>query len=245
MKLKNKIALVTGSTKGIGFAIAVSLIRQGATVIFNSRDKEWLNDSSFKEFIEKGYNAFFLPADISKEDQAFTLIDKIIEKYNRIDILVNNVGGSENTPLLAMKSSQLDHIFDLNFKSCFYTMRGVIKSMVVNRFGRIINISSIAGIAGMPMQSHYSAAKAAMIGFSKAIAKELGSKGITCNVVAPGVIKTKKRFSVEEEEEIKNFISTKRIGMPEDISELVAFLASNESSYINGQVFRVDGGMWI
>jgi len=243
--LKGKVALVTGSTKGIGKAIALSLAIDGAVVVINSRRDEEEVSEILSEFKEKNYEFLYVKADVTDELQIKSMVDAILEKYNKIDILVNNAGCTTMASAMSLKSSSIDDIYFLNAKSAMLTTRLILKTMIMHRYGRIINISSVAGIRGLAMQSHYAAAKAALIGFTKSVAQEMGCKGITCNVVAPGAIKTSDIYSESLEEQVIKQTPLRRLGTPGDVAGIVTFLASDRSSFITGQVIQVDGGMWM
>ncbi|MCP4154775.1 MAG: 3-oxoacyl-ACP reductase FabG [bacterium] len=239
-----KVALVTGSTGGIGFAVVKAMLKKDWTVIANSRrDYDDLPDT-MKQLLESRKNLLYIKGDVTDEEAVKTIFAAIKKDFRRIDVLVNNVGASEKRSILAMSSADFNGMLRQNLTSTFLCSKYAIRSMLGQKYGRIVNISSVAGTHGMAMESHYSAAKAGVIGFSKGVAKEFGSKGITCNTVAPGVIETE---SGEDSEEMKAIarkqITVNRLGTPAEVAGLVTFLASAESGYITGQVFPVDGGM--
>jgi 3-oxoacyl-[acyl-carrier protein] reductase len=241
--LKNKVAIVTGASRGIGRAIAFSLATEGASVVVNYASSGNAADEVVKEIMAAGGSAFALGADVSKSEEVDNLIAETINKYGRIDVLVNNAGITRDTLLLRMKLEDWQAVIDLNLTGVFLCTRAVSKIMLKQKSGRIINIASVAGQMGNPGQTNYSAAKAGVIGMTKTVAKELASRGITVNAVAPGFIETDMTQDLKAEEILK-FIPLARYGKPEEIAGMVRFLASDEAAaYITGQVFNVDGGM--
>lgn len=245
VNLSGKVALVTGGTRGIGKAIVETLLAQGALVVFNSKNSVREGEVLAEEYTSRGLKAEYYPADITDEKSVNEMIRVVLSRHDKIDVLVNNAGGTGISSLLAANSKAFEEIFNLNMKSVLLTTRAVVKPMLRNRYGRIINISSIAGIRGFAMQSLYAAAKAAVIGFSKSVAQEMGSKGITCNVVAPGAIKTTNEYPADMEQQVLHATPLRRLGSPFDVAGTVAFLSSEQSSFITGQVIRVDGGLWM
>lgn len=244
--LKNKIALVTGASRGIGYVISEKLSMSGAHVICISRTE--IDIRSLSEKIKSnGGSASYYQCDISNKEAVENLITSVLNDYGQIDILVNNAGITKDSLLLRMNDEQWNNVLKTNLNSAFYTTKGVIKSMIKNRFGRIINISSIVGLTGNQGQGNYSASKAGLIGFSKSIAKEIATRGITVNCIAPGFIETEmtKNLSENIRENILKKIPMKKIGKPDDIANAVLFLASNEASYITGQTITIDGGSTI
>lgn len=245
MLFENKVALVTGASRGIGRAIALNLAKEGATVALNYAGNDEAAELVAKEIEDKGSSAFLCKANIADEKAVTQMVDTIIEKFGKIDILVNNAGIVKDGPLIRMKEENWDAVLDTNLKGIFNATKAVTKSMMKKRYGRIINISSVVGIIGNVGQANYAAAKAGVIGFSKATAKELAGRNITVNVVAPGCIETDMTNSLPEkvkEEMLKN-IPLGHIGSPDDIAHAVIFLASEKANYITGQVLKVDGGM--
>lgn len=242
-RLRDRVAVVTGASRGIGRAIALSLAAQGAKVVVNYASSSTAAQQVADEIVAGGGSAIALQADVSKADQVDALLNAVMDKWNRVDILVNNAGITRDTLLLRMKPEDWQAVIDLNLTGVFLCTRAVSKVMLKQRSGRIINIASVAGQMGNPGQANYSAAKAGVIGFTKTVAKELASRGITVNAVAPGFITTDMTSNVNAEEILK-YIPLGRYGQPEEVAGLVQFLAADSSAaYITGQVFNIDGGM--
>ncbi|BAZ42722.1 3-oxoacyl-[acyl-carrier protein] reductase [Calothrix sp. NIES-4101] len=242
--LRGQVAIVTGASRGIGRAIALELSKQGATIVVNYAASSAAADAVVDTITQAGGNAIALQADVSKSEQVDTLINAVMEKFSRVDILVNNAGITRDTLLLRMKPEDWQAVIDLNLTGVFLCTRAVSKIMLKQRSGRIISITSVAGQMGNPGQANYSAAKAGVIGFTKTVAKELASRGITVNAVAPGFIATDMTSELGNTEEILKFIPLARFGQPEEIAGMVRFLAADPAAaYITGQVFNVDGGM--
>lgn len=242
--LQGQVAIVTGASRGIGRAIALALAGEGAAVVVNYASSSGAADQLVAEITAQGGSAIALQADVAKADQVDKLIETTLEKWGRIDILVNNAGITRDTLLLRMKPEDWQAVIDLNLTGVFLCTRAVAKTMLKQRSGRIINIASVAGQMGNPGQANYSAAKAGVIGFTKTVAKEMASRGITVNAVAPGFIATDMTEGLPNTEEILKFIPLARFGQPEDIAGMVRFLAADAAAaYITGQTFNVDGGM--
>lgn len=242
--LQGQVALVTGASRGIGRAVALALAAEGAQVVVNYARSSEAAEALVAQITAAGGSALALQADVSKADQVEALVNGSLEKFGRIDVLVNNAGITRDTLLLRMKPEDWQAVIDLNLTGVFLCTRAVAKGMLKQRSGRIINMASVAGQMGNPGQANYSAAKAGVIGFTKTIAKELASRGITVNAVAPGFIETDMTGDLSNPEAILQYIPLGRFGQPEDIAGMVRFLAADPAAaYITGQVFNVDGGM--
>ncbi len=243
MKLEGRIALVTGAGQGIGRAIALKLAGEGATLVIND-----ISPSAEEVAIKikaGGGEAVAILADVSSAADVSRMIEQITSQYGRIDILVNNAGIARDSLIMRMTEEDWDKVLAINLRSVFLCTRAVVRSMLKQRWGRIISIASIVGLIGNPGQVNYASAKAGIIGFTKAIAREVASRGITANAIAPGFIDTEmtKKLSDNQRQELTRNIPLGRLGMPEDVAEAVAFLASPGAGYISGQVLTVDGGM--
>lgn len=242
-RLSECVAIVTGASRGIGRACALALASEGAKVVVNYASSGESAQQVVATITEAGGEAIALQADVSKLEQVETLIKDTQEKFGRIDVLVNNAGITRDTLLMRMKPEDWQAVIDLNLTGVFFCTRAVSKIMLKQRSGRIINIASVAGQMGNPGQANYSAAKAGVIGLTKTVAKELASRGVTVNAVAPGFISTDMTSDIKSEEILK-YIPLGRFGQPEEIAGMVKFLAADQAaSYITGQVFNVDGGM--
>jgi len=243
--LQGKTAIVTGATRGIGKGIAIEFANQGANVLFTYSSSEKLAkqlEHKFKDsdVIVKGYKS-----DASSYDESVNLIEKILKDFTEINILVNNAGITRDNLLMRMTEDDFDKVIDLNLKSVFNMTKAVQRTMLKQRSGSIINMSSVVGVKGNAGQSNYAASKAGIIGFSKSIALELGSRNIRCNVIAPGFIETEMTEVLDEKvvEEWRNSIPLKRGGNPKDIAGTCVWLASDLSSYVTGQTIHVNGGL--
>ena len=243
--LTGRAALITGSSRGIGRAIALQLARQGASIAVNYLS----NEEAAKEVQETigSYEgrAVLLQGDISQPEQAERVVDMAHEAFGRLDILVNNAGFNRDTLLLRMSVSDWDEVMATNLRATFLCTKAAVRHMLRARWGRIINIGSVSGIAGNAGQANYAAAKAGLVGFTKAVAREMGSRKITANVVAPGLVQTELTEHIPQQvrDMAMERIFVGRLGTPEDVAACVAFLASEEASYISGQLLVVDGGL--
>jgi 3-oxoacyl-[acyl-carrier protein] reductase len=245
MDLSSKVALVTGSGRGIGKTIAQKLAEAGATIVINDIGEIASIEAVAEEIKAMNRKSIAVLADISLSADVEKLIETTITTYGRVDILVNNAGITRDHLLLRMSEEDWDKVITINLKSVFLCTKAVLRYMTRQRWGRIINMASIVGIVGNAGQANYAAAKAGIIGFTRTVAKEVASRGITVNAIAPGFIETQMTQQLEESwiQEIKKRIPLGYLGTPRDVAEAVAFLASEEARYITGHVLNVDGGM--
>ena len=242
--LVGKTAIITGASRGIGKAIAIQLASCGANISLVARNKDDLN--SVLEIINhEGGKAQSLIADVSNFESFSDIVTQTISKWKQVDILVNNAGITRDNIIIRMKEDEWNSVLDINLKGCFNGIKAVTRSMIKNKGGRIINITSVIGQIGNAGQSNYAASKAGIIGLTKSIAKEMGSRNITINAVAPGYILTNMTNQLDNDikKKLKSSIPLGRLGKPEDVANLVCFLVSDEATYITGQTFNVDGGM--
>ncbi|SHI65980.1 3-oxoacyl-[acyl-carrier-protein] reductase [Clostridium amylolyticum] len=241
----NKVAIVTGAAKGIGRAIALRLAEDGMNIAINYRSNDVEANNLVDEINKLGVRAIAIKADISDFAQAEGLIKDTLKVFGRIDVIVNNAGVTKDSLLLRMTEESFDSVIEINLKGTFNCIKHVTPVMLKQKKGKIINISSVVGITGNAGQVNYSASKAGVIAMTKSLAKEVGSRGICVNAVAPGFIKTDMtaKLSLKAVEELSKAIALKRLGLPEDVAKAVSFLASDDSDYITGQVLCVDGGM--
>lgn len=243
-RLQGQVAIVTGASRGIGRAAALALASEGATVVVNYASSNQAADVVVAEITEMGSQAVALQADVARADQTDALFNTVMEKWGRVDVLVNNAGIARDTLLLRMKLEDWQAVIDLNLTGVFLCTKAASKIMLKQRSGRIINITSVVGEMGNPGQANYSAAKAGVIGFTKTVAKEVASRGITVNAVAPGFIATDMTADLKMAEEILKLIPLARYGQPEEVAGLIRFLAADPAAaYITGQVINIDGGM--
>jgi 3-oxoacyl-[acyl-carrier protein] reductase len=244
MKLKDKVALVTGASRGLGKAIALQLAADGARVTVNYMKSADKAEEVVKEIMSRGGNAAAMQADITSLPEVEKMVDSLYEQFGRIDILVNNAGVTKDELLLSMTPEDWDIVIKTNLGGLFNCTKAVAKYMMVQKSGRIINISSVAGERGGRGQSNYAASKGGINAFTRSVAMELAPKKITVNAVAPGVVETEMSSTVirRAKDIILDAVALKRLGQPEEIAKVVAFLASDDSSYITGEVIRVDGG---
>jgi len=242
--LTDKVAIVTGASRGIGEAIAKKISSCGAKIILIARNSDQL--VAVKEtIISNGGIAESIAGDVSNLNSISEIVTNTIDKWGRIDILVNNAGIARDNIIMRMKEDDWDSVMNINLKGCFNGIKSVARPMIKNKAGRIINITSVIGQIGNAGQSNYAASKAGIMGLTKSMAKELGSRNITVNAVAPGYITTDMTNELNDEvkEQMKSSIPLGRLGTPDDVANLVCFLASDEAGYITGQTFNVDGGM--
>ena len=241
----NKVAFITGGTRGIGRQIAITFAENGYDVAISYRRENEDLEITKKEIEKNNVKFLAVQGDVSKFEDCENFVKEIIEKFGRIDVLVNNAGITKDTLIMRMKEEDFDSVIDTNLGGTFNVTKNVIPHMMKARSGRIINISSVVGISGNAGQTNYSASKAGIIGFTKSLAKEVASRNILVNAVAPGFIETAMTDVLKDEikEEIAKTIPMKRMGSAKDVANVVKFLASEESSYITGQVINVDGGM--
>lgn len=244
MQLQEKVAIITGASRGIGAAIAQKFCEEGANVMLCSRSEASVAAVA-EPLAKQGFNAKFVQADVSQKSDVEALVNLTLNEYSRIDILVNNAGITRDTLLMRMKDEDWDAVLHSNLTGTMYCARAVLRTMMRQKSGRIINVSSVIGLMGNAGQANYAASKAGIIGLTKSLAKEIGSRGITVNAIAPGFITTDMtaNFSEADLERIRAMIPLNAFGTPEDVAELSLFLASDASRYITGQAIQVDGGM--
>lgn len=243
--LENRVALVTGAGRGIGRAIALELAACGADIVFTNRTPA-LADAVRAEIEAKGRRCLSFQADVGDAAQVEAMMAKTLETFPTLDIVVNNAGITRDNLFMRMKAEEWSEVLRVNLDGMFHVTRAAIKTMVKQRRGRIVNITSVAGFTGNAGQVNYSSAKAAALGFTKSIAKELGSRNITCNAVAPGFIDTDmtRELTAAQKNALLGQIPLGRMGTAEEIAKVVRFLASDDASYINGAVIHVNGGMF-
>jgi 3-oxoacyl-[acyl-carrier protein] reductase len=245
MSFKDKIAVVTGASRGIGRGIALELAKGGATVVINHLNNPDSAQAVVQELIAAGGQAMAFGADVSVEEEANALIKAAVDTYGKIDILVNNAGITRDNVIMLMGADDFDAVMTVNMRSTWLCSKAAVRSMMRKRYGRIINIASISGIMGNAGQTNYSASKAAIIGFTKALAREVAPRGITVNAVAPGFVATDLTANLPEDilKRLNENIPLGRWGTIDDVANAAIFLASDESSYITGHVLTVDGGL--
>jgi 3-oxoacyl-[acyl-carrier protein] reductase len=245
--LENKTAVVTGASRGIGKAVALKLASMGANIVLNYRSSVKSVEEVVEEIKSLGGNAVAVQGDVSSFDEAAKIIKAAVENFGSLDILVNNAGITKDGLLARMKEEDFDKVIETNLKGTFNCIRHATPIMMKQRSGRIINMTSIVGVAGNAGQMNYAASKAGVIGMTKSAAKELASRGITVNAIAPGFIQTDMTDALSDKvkEELLSGIPLKRLGQVEEIADLAAFLASDSASYITGQVININGGMYM
>ena len=245
MRFEGKVAVITGASRGIGRSIALELGRNGASVIVNYNHAEEAAKAVAEEIIAAGSQSKIYQADVSKYDEAQGLIQFAIKELGNLHILVNNAGTTRDGLILTMSEKDWDFVIETNLKSTFNCSRAAVRHMLRKRYGRIINVTSVAGQMGNAGQTNYSASKAGQIGFTKALAREIASRNITVNAVAPGYIETDLTGSLPEDIQagLKDLIPLGRVGNPEEVAKAVAYLASDDAAYITGHVLTLDGGM--
>ena len=247
MKIEDEVAIITGSSRGIGREIALKFAEQGAKVVVNYpvADEAENAEQVVKEVKDIGAEARAIQADVTEMDEVKSLVKKTREEFDKIDILVNNAGITRDKLLIRMREEDWDSVLDVNLKGAFNATKAVSKVMMKQRSGKIVNIASVVGLMGNPGQTNYSASKAGLIGFTKSVAREMAARNITVNAVAPGFIETAMTDELSEKviEEMTGNIPLEELGQPEDVANAVLFLASDASEYITGEVIRVDGGM--
>lgn len=243
----NKVALITGGTRGIGRAIALKLSEKGYNIAISYINNNKKAQEVVDEIEKNNVKALAIKADVSKEEEVNNMMKVINKELGNIDVLVNNAGITRDNLLIRMKTEDWDQVIDTNLRGVFLCTKAVARGMMKKRYGKIVNIASIVGISGNTGQGNYSASKAGVIGFTRSIAKELGSRGINVNAVAPGFIETDMTQVLEDniKDEMLKSIPLNRAGKPEDVANLVVFLCSEKADYITGQVIHVDGGMLI
>ncbi len=243
MQFAGKTAVVTGSSRGLGKAIAVKLGQLGANIVLNGTSDSVLKTAAELEAL--GIKTIATVGDVRNAEDVKNMFSKAVETFGGIDILINNAGITKDKPMAMMSEDEWDTVLDINLKGCFLCTKAAAKLMIKKRYGRIINISSVAGAYGNPGQANYSASKGGMIALTKTTAKEFAPRGITCNAVTPGLIESDMTEILPEDLKQKYLekIALGRFGTPEDVASVVAFLASDEAGYVTGQVIDIDGGL--
>lgn len=245
MQLEGRTAIITGSARGLGKAIALKMAKMGANIVLNDIATSDSLDATAAEFKEAGYNVAVTRGDVRNSEDVKAMVAAAVEAFGRVDILVNNAGITKDKPMAMMSEEDWDMVLDINLKGAFLCTKFAAKQMIKQKYGRIINMASVAGRYGNQGQANYSASKAGLIGLTKTTAKEFASRGITCNAVAPGMIQSKMTDVLPEEVKKKYLenIPLGRFGTPEDVAGVIAFLASDDASYVTAQVIDIDGGL--
>jgi 3-oxoacyl-[acyl-carrier protein] reductase len=243
--LQGKNALVTGASRGIGRAIAIELARQGANVAVNYAGSETKAEAVVEEIVQMGLKSFKVQADVANESDVKEMVKAVTSQFGSLDILVNNAGVTKDNLLMRMKEAEFDQVINTNLKGVFVCTKAVTRQMMKQKSGKIVNVASIVGVTGNPGQANYVAAKAGVIGLTKSTAKELASRHIYVNAVAPGFISTDMTDQLTEEQRTSmlEMIPLAKLGTPEEVANVVRFLASDDASYITGQTIHIDGGM--
>jgi 3-oxoacyl-[acyl-carrier protein] reductase len=243
--LTGKTAIVTGGSRGIGRSIAIELAKNGANVVVNYAGSEARAQAVVEEIEQLGVKAFKIQADVADEAQVKEMVKRTIDSFGSLDILVNNAGITRDNLLMRMKESEFDQVINTNLKGVFICTKAVTRQMMKQRSGRIINVASIVGVSGNPGQANYVAAKAGVIGLTKTTAKELATRNILVNAIAPGFISTDMTDQLTDEQKsgMLSLIPLAKLGEPEDVAKVVRFLASEDANYITGQTIHIDGGM--
>ena len=247
LSLEGQVALVTGASRGIGRAVALRLAQSGAQIGVNYHNGEAQAKEVVEQIVASGGQALALQADVSDEGQVAHMFRAIMDRWQRLDILINNAGIRRDRLLMRMSAEEWDEVIKVNLKSAYLCSKAALAHMVRQRKGRIVNISSVVGLSGNPGQANYAASKAALIGLTKTIAREVGSRNITANALAPGYITTGMvaELSEERKEQVLLQVPMGRFGSPQDVAGMVAFLCSDEATYVTGQVIGIDGGLAI
>ena len=245
--MERKVALITGGSRGIGKKVAEEFAKHGYDLVINYVSDNTNLEELENDFKSLGAKALFVKTDVTNFEDCSNMVNKAIEEYGRIDVLVNNAGITKDSLLIRMKEEDFDKVININLKGTFNVTKNVVPFMIKQKEGKIINISSVVGVVGNAGQANYSASKAGIIGFTKTLAKELASRNIRVNAVAPGFIQTDMTSVLKDsvKENINNQIPLKRMGTPEEIAKAVYFLGSSDNTYITGQVLNIDGGMLI
>ncbi len=241
--LKGKVAVVTGAARGIGAAIAEKFAKEGADVVIVDYCSEEQALTSKEKVLSYGVKSAFYKLDVTNSEDCKEVFKNIAAEFGGVDILVNNAGITRDNLLVTMEDSEFDAVLNTNLKGCFNMIKAAGRNFIKRKYGKIINISSISGLIGLAGQANYSASKAGVIALTKVVAKEFGGKNVCCNAIAPGFIQTDMTKDLGSEEEFLKQIPLKKLGHPEDVANLAAFLASPASDYITGEVIRIDGGL--